>query len=377
MYRKALNRAKKLLKKSSNDKSGRSESWFLQRKIPLWWLLVVLPLALGLGALLDRVGFAPPDNDDAVKMHGELRGKGGGLTSPLLECEVFEDQGMKTLSPFKYKIEELIKSYTDAGLLQDGSVYFRDLNNGMWFGINEGVFYRPASMLKVPVMIAYFKLAESAPTTLTEKILYNGNVDLSKIQGVPPESSLVAGRSYSVDELIYDMIVLSDNNAAQLLVENIDPRFLDKVLADLDVNFNPTSLERMITTHSYSGFFRILYNASYLNHDLSERALGLLSRSKFREGIRAGLPAEQLAATKFGEWGDSADSEIVQLHEFGIVYYPGRPYLLGIMTRGKRGNDFEALIQEISRVVYESVAEQQGAGGAASSPKLISADFSR
>jgi len=159
------------------------------------------------------------------------------------------------------------------------------------------------------------------------------------------------------------MIVLSDNNAAQLLVENIDPRFLDKVLADLDVNFNPASLERMITTHSYAGFFRILYNASYLSRNFSERALGLLSRSKFREGIRAGLLAEQLAATKFGEWGDSAESEIAQLHEFGIVYYPGRPYLLGIMTRGKRGNDFEALIKEISRIGYVPVDEQNRARG--------------
>jgi len=78
---------------------------------------------------------------------------------------------MNTLKPFKYKIDELMKRYTDAGLLQDGSVYFRDLNNGMWFGINEGVFYRPASMLKVPVMIAYFKLAESTPAILAKKYL--------------------------------------------------------------------------------------------------------------------------------------------------------------------------------------------------------------
>lgn len=322
--------------------------------------MVTLLLAFFLGALLDRVAFAPHDNEQTA--HGELRGLAGRFTNPLLECEVYEDQGLKTLNPFKFKVDTLLQRYIDAGLLRDGSVYFRDLNNGMWFGINEGVFYRPASMLKVLVMIAYFKLAENDPAILGKKIAYKGNFDLTRIQGVPPSSGLLPGKSYAVEELIYDMIVLSDNNAAQLLVENIDPHVLDRVLADLDVNFNPDNLERMVTAHAYAGFFRVLYNASYLNREFSERALELLSRSKFADGIRAGLPPELLAATKFGEWGDSTDSEIVQLHEFGIVYYPGRPYLLGIMTRGKRGNDFEGLIKEISQVIYESVAQQHGGG---------------
>lgn len=317
----------------------------------------MLLVAFGLGGVLGKAFRNPREQVDFAA--SELREKKGRLTNPLLECEVFGDQGLRALKPFKYKVDGLLREKIEAGVLIDGSVYFRDLNNGMWFGINEDVAYRPASMLKVPIMIAYFKLAESNPGVLGRKITFRGNFDLTRLQGVSPDMELTPGGVYTVDELIFRMIAYSDNNAAQLLVDNIDKSILDNVLHDLDININPGDYEHMITTHSYAGFFRVLYNASYLSREFSEKALEILSRSSFSEGMLAGIPPGVPTATKFGEWGDSPDSAVVQLHEFGIVYYPRRPYLLGIMTRGKRGREMEALIGEISRLVYQSVDEQQ------------------
>ncbi|TLM65762.1 MAG: serine hydrolase [Deltaproteobacteria bacterium] len=328
----------------------------LNKPIPLWGLFLGLVTAFAAGQVLGWAIFSP--GGEARPEVRELREHHGQFTSPLLECEVFEDQGLKALKPFRYKVEALLQEKVAAGVLIDGSVYFRDLNNGMWFGINEGVAYRPASMLKVPVMIAWFKLAEDDPSLLKKTVTYTGAYELTEMQDVKPSARLVPGKRYAIDDLIYRMIALSDNNAAQLLVDNIDKRVLDEVLKDLDVNVNPADYEHMITAHAYAGFFRVLYNASYLGHAYSEKALEILAKSEFREGIRAGLPAGVPAATKFGEWGDSADSTIVQAHEFGIVYYPGRPYLLGVMTRGKRGKPFNDLLAEVSRLIYQSVEEQ-------------------
>lgn len=329
----------------------------LKRPVPLWLLLLLVGAAFALGGVL---GFAyAPEESAGDVASGELRERSGQLTNPLLECEVFKDQGFKTLKSFKYQVEELLQEYVDAGVLTEGSVYFRDLNNGLWFGSNVELAYHPASLLKVPIMIGYFKLAEKNPALLAKKLLYQGDFDSTRLQGIEPSKVLIPGRSYPVEELIERMITLSDNNAAQLLVNNIDPRELDKVLQDLDVNVNPDDQEHMITMHAYSGFFRVLYNASYLNREFSEKALQILTRTEFTAGLRAGLPPGQLAATKFGESGVAPDRDIVQLHEVGIVYYPGRPYLLGIMTRGKRGGDFAAVLRDISRLVYMSVEQQQ------------------
>lgn len=338
---------------------------FLNRTIPLWTLLPIMVLAFVLGFAMDRF-VTPAEQPDPVRKTGELRQLSGMLTSPLLECEVFEDQSLKVLQPFKYKVEKLLQEKLDAGIITEGSVYFRDLNNGLWFGINEQLRYHPASLLKVPIMMACFKRADKDPRFLTKKILYRGDFDLERWQGIRPSTPLEQGQSYTVEELVRHMISLSDNNAAQLLVDTIGLEEMNRVMQEIDVNVDPENPEYFITMHGYAGFFRVLYNASYLNRELSEKALEILARSEFMGGLRGGLPPGQLAATKFGEAGAGANPEIVQMHEVGIVYYPGRPYLLGIMTRGRRGNDFETVLRDISRLVYTAVAGQGVPAGAPS-----------
>src|SRR6185436_5295057 len=96
------------------------------------------------------------------------------------------------------------------------------------------------------------------------------------------------------------------------------------------------------TPQNYSHLFRALYNGTYLSHDASEKALELLSRTKFSDGIVAGVPKETTVSHKFGERTLSLNtSSINELHDCGIVYYPGHPYFLCIMTKGT--SDFEEL----------------------------------
>jgi beta-lactamase class A len=340
---------------------------FLQFKVPLWSLCVALILSLALAMLLGRAFFSP--RTASLPPGVELRERSGRFTNPLLECEVYPDQGVTTLKPFKHKLKAFLDAKIRSGALIDASVYFRDLANGMWFGINESVAYRPASILKVQIMIAYFKIAQANPEFLQQEILYKGDFDLTDLQGLPPEQGLVAGRPYKVEDLIFRMVAYSDNNAARLLLENIDQSVLDMVLQDLNVNVNPADLDRMITAHAYAGLFRVLYNASYLNREFSEKTLDILARSTFSMGIRSGLPEDFTAATKFGEWGESHDSEIVQLHEFGIVYYPDHPYLLGVMTRGRRGQAMDRIIAGVSRLVFMEVDAQHRSNEAADDPR--------
>ncbi len=50
--------------------------------------------------------------------------------------------------PFKDRVNELVEGMLSAGRASHISVYFRDLNNGPWFGINEKEEFSPASLLK-------------------------------------------------------------------------------------------------------------------------------------------------------------------------------------------------------------------------------------
>jgi beta-lactamase class A len=94
----------------------------------------------------------------------------------------------------------------------------------------------------------------------------------------------------------------------------------------------------------------VLYYSTYLNKDYSEKALELLSNTEFTQGLVAPLPRSVTVAHKFGE--RALPDGTNQLHDCGIVYYPGHPYLLCIMTKGPDFKDLTQAIQQISSKVY-------------------------
>ncbi len=272
------------------------------------------------------------------------------LTNPLLECDpnIGSD---RELDLVKYSLTNYIKEKVSNNEATHISVYIRDLNNGPWVGISEKEGFAPDSLLKIPIMMACLKLAEKNPAILNKVIPYTKVI--SKVApNIIPKETIQIGNLYTVNELLYRMIVYSDNEAKNLLLLNMNQDDLDRVYTDLHVILpDVRTKEDFISVKEYATFFRILYNASYLNREMSEKALGLLTQVDFRDGLLAGLPLGIKVAHKFGERVDS--SGLIQLHECGIVYYNRSPYLLGVMTRGNDFNRLKDIIRDISKIVYK------------------------
>ncbi len=285
-----------------------------------------------------------------------IKAAGFHFTSPLLDIELPE--GLTVYHephPFKYKLVDFVKQQTDGVHVLNIAVYYRDLADGPWFGIHADAEFNPASMMKVPVMIAWLKRAEKNPAELKQSFLFDGAVDMSAVQRHKPRYSLVSGQRYPVETLLEYMMSYSDNNATSLLYTNLKTEELNAVLDGMDTTNRPDDGNNAISVHGYSGFFRILYNASFLNREMSEKALQLLSREDFPEGITAGVPKGTVVAAKFGEFEGGVRGEEKQLHEFGIVYHPKGAYILGVMTLGSDFVRQSEIIRDISALVYREV----------------------
>lgn len=277
----------------------------------------------------------------------------GRLTNPLLKYMKFVE-----LTPFRDKVEALISKQKKRRDVEKVSFYFRSLSDGIWFGIDERGKFSPASLLKIPVMMSYFRMAESNPDILNKKIRYEIQNFQGYQAGIKGASSAEVGKDYSVDELIRLMISESDNNANMLLLKNMPADEMSRTFKDLGIDLKTiVPNEDFVSLKLVAHFFRALYNASYINEALSEKALHYLEESTFRDGIVAGLPRDVRAVHKFGERFIEKTGK-KQLHEVAIVYYPNNPYILGIMTRGADYNRLAAVIKEISRLVYEEVDTQ-------------------
>lgn len=280
------------------------------------------------------------------------------FVNPLLECESGDVISQRELVPFKPSIVKLVQEEKKRKKITNISVYFRDLNNGPWFGIDEKAPFIPASLMKVPILMAYLKQAETDPSVLQRKLRAYGAADANEGENIRPRIVVEAGKTYSVEQLLSMMVLYSENNAARLLGDNDGGEYFGNVLADLGLPApDPAKPEYAITVKTYASFFRILFNASYLNQERSNQALELLSRVDFHGGIRAGVPQPVVVAHKFGERSQGRE---MQFHDCGIVYYPEHPYLLCIMTRGEGLAELVDTTQDISYQVFAEVDRQAG-----------------
>lgn len=324
--------------------------------------VAVFVLAFGIGwfsrTRLYGGNFVP--TDPALRASGNYK-----YINPLLACGTWENKDFDEYALFKNRVAKFVGDVTESGAADIVGVYFRDLLGPRWFGINENVKFSPASLLKVPIMIAYLKSAEKNSEILNKTIYYDGNLDLNKNERFRSPYGIAAEKSYKVDDLLTAMIVNSDNNATMLLDDNINKASLTEVFTDLglsipsDDSSNSASAD-FISPKSFSYFFRVLYNATYLNNDFSEKALSLLAGPDFPQGIQAGLPIAVLAAQKFGErsvFSTTGKFQYEELHDCGIVYYPARPYLLCVMTKGKSFDSLVSVIQNISKIIYTAIAK--------------------
>jgi beta-lactamase class A len=256
------------------------------------------------------------------------------------------------LAHLKEEIQKTISKYTAAGKAARASVYIKELNNGNWCQVNGYDFYYPGSLVKVPILISFLKMAEKEPGLLQEEIILKNPVSNQLIQSTHGEK-LVQGKAYSIEKLLHEMIVYSDNDATSALVERVDkPTFL-KLYQDLgiqtpdlyDMNFKTSPAE-------YNRFFRILYNSSYLGVQASEYALELLTKATYDKGIRSQIPRSVIVAHKFGE--RPAENGF-SLHDAALVYSKANPYLLVVMTEGKNMPDLELMIQDIAKTVNTEI----------------------
>lgn len=283
-----------------------------------------------------------------------VRLTGYRFISPLLDVELPEGYGVRHEPiPFKYKIKSFIDQQLKTGKLKHCTVYFRDMSDGPWFGINEGIKYNPASLMKVPVMIAWLKRAEKNPAELERTFTFLSKDYPGVPQTIKPAQTLTDGATYTVTTLLHTMLNFSDNKSMWLLYNNLLPEEIADVLDNMDVDNNERDGNNSITAHGYSGFFRILYNASYLNREMSEKALEIMSHQNFPMGIESGLPKGIVFSGKFGEYELEGAGNNKQIHEFGIVYHPKGPYILGIMTQGGDLPLQLDIIRKTSAMIYE------------------------
>jgi beta-lactamase class A len=254
------------------------------------------------------------------------------------------------------RLIEYIQKEKQAGRAEVVSIFFRDLESGPTMGINERVDFAPASLLKLPIILTIMQLAEEDEVNLFEKKYSYRENTLSDNDIKKAGYEILPGTAYSLEELIARSLGNSDNYANRLILEYINSvdggrGLLSKTYRDLGILEVEDTVSSAVNTKGYSTIFRMLYNSSFLTPESSEKLLDIMALSGAIGGLRNGVPAEIKLSHKYGERVIGSNNN--QLHDCGIIYYPGNPYLLCVMTRGENLEELQEIITEISHQVYE------------------------
>jgi beta-lactamase class A len=345
---------------------------WLQRARPAGSFAVAVAIGMTMGGAIAYAWLrASPAPVRALRESDIPSSSGYTFTDPLLGLAMSGNVATSDYNNLQQQVASYISQEKQSGL-QVASVNFRDIEQSDGFTVSPDISYDPASLTKVPLMMAYYYLSETNPSILSDTITYSGATNLDAQEQIRSSTQLIPGARYTVDEMIDHMIRYSDNNAEQLLADHLastgNLSILTNLFGDLGIKIDTNDTDNM-TVQTYSLFLRVLFNATYLDRADSEKALRLLSETDFGSGIRAGVPSAVPVAEKFGDARimNAANVQVgAELQDCGLVYYPEHTYILCVMTKGETIPHLEMVIAGISKIVYQDMQARYPASASSS-----------
>lgn len=298
-------------------------------------------------ALVDAIEYAT-DNHYVIKRMDQYQ-----YTRPVFSIDQTSESPLYV--PVKKELSSIIQKMKENGQLIQASVYLKDFEKGRWTSINPEERYRPASLLKLGLLLGVLHQEEVAPGFIDKKLTLSPTDTFGQQYQAFGNRTIQIGRSYSVRELLEYMIVYSDNYASRLLAASLDQSLITKLFRELElpeINYDRT--QYMLNAKETSTFLRVIFNSTLLSPEKSEYAASMLHKSAFTKGFSSAFPPETKIWHKFGEWSDA--SGLYELHQTAVFFIGNKPYLLTVMTRGTNPEHLSKVLQAMAEAVYKGLS---------------------
>jgi len=243
--------------------------------------------------------------------------------------------------PLRKTLHQITDPYHDSV-----AFYFDYLPTGTTIGVNEDSEFTAASLLKVPVVMAYFHKKERLGITADPTVSIQQSELNSKYGDLYKKG---AGAQINLGDAVKAALQQSDNTASLILADQISDDDFMYVYEGLDIQPATEDKNPIITADRYVSILRALYYSSILNSDDSEYILDLMSKSEFHDMLPSGVPSDVPVAHKIGLIDDQIYSDC------GIIYAPQRPYVLCIISKSDRATAVNRM-HDISEAIYDYVS---------------------
>ncbi|MHB8392627.1 MAG: serine hydrolase [Vulcanimicrobiaceae bacterium] len=236
------------------------------------------------------------------------------------------------------------------------AVDIEDLTTGYRVGVRAATPMPAASTIKVPIMVEVFRQLEAGRFDF-HTIVRVRNTD--RDYGYGDLAHAPTGAPYTVSQLLRDMIDVSDNTAANMLLRLVGRTNVNATM--LSLGLEHTVITGPIRTNHWSvrtalrstpadmvRLLAMMARGKLVDPWASHEMIAILERDEFDSLLPEPLPSGTLIAHKTGSFHDT-------LNDVGIVYEPNAPYAIAVMTTGLDDRQLGRVwIRDLSRATYHS-----------------------
>ncbi len=252
----------------------------------------------------------------------------------------------------KSEIEKIANSHD--GVM---GVAIKDLISGEEILLNEQLTFPTGSSIKIPILIELYRQAAEGKYQLSEQ-RWVERQDKTGGSGVIQHFGDHTS-SLSLHDLGVLMIVLSDNTATNMLIDQVVMANVNRTLDELglkqirlrrkmiDQAASARGDENTATPREAMLLMEKLYRGEVVNRTISDQVLAVLKLRK-QSPIPRLLPSTVEIANKPGGIEGAAC-------DWGLVYVPNRPYAIAVMSN-YNGEGADEAIAKISKLAYDYFA---------------------
>lgn len=233
-------------------------------------------------------------------------------------------------------------------------VYYKHLSDGENYGFNDTEEFKPASVIKLPVVCAIYKMSEEGRADLSEKIKVKYDM---RVPSCGAFNAFTDEPIVDIETLCRLAIVISDNTAANILIRRFGIDNLNKELESMglvkthvercffDDEMQDKGYENAASPKEIGTLLEQIYRGEFVNKTVSGKIMVILLDQQVRDLIPEYIETQVEVANKTGSArGITCDCAVV-MGESPFVYV-----VLANETNVPETNDF---IRKSAKALYE------------------------
>lgn len=227
----------------------------------------------------------------------------------------------------------------------DYSLYYKDLVNNDEFKINSDQVFPAASVIKIPIMIEYFRQKEAG--LICEDELISIPIE-ERVGGSGILYELREDIKMSLSELVLLMIILSDNTATNLIIEKLGIANINKIFKKRDYNscLNRKMMDYQSRKKGIENFIRsdeigmILKdisknNLSNISKESCKNMISIMQKQKMRDKLSFYIPE-----TDWNKVASKTGSLNKVEHDASVFNFNNNKFVLVVLSKNLPANSY-------------------------------------